>query len=327
MTKLAAWSMEARDGEGALQRPKPTRVDRSHIALERHLEDWIASDMTLIAEGLTLVGRQVTMDDWRLDLLAIDARDRWVVIEIKPRTLDSGALAQALYYAASLDADELFGKLEARLGDFGDPEQLSASVKQQQEGEGERREIAVLLVGAGIHPGVPISGVSFEVFELDGGPQLLVREVVEEPAAPPRRRRLTVEAIRRRAMEFGVGTQFDRFVRMAEAARLAVQPQQQSVRIAPRADRRQFLMYARPRCGDAGGELLVEVGPKQFVEFFDHLDEQEAVDALGEVNGVCGGGEALDAVLDRIERFLTEQLPQPDPDGGERADRLEAKND
>ena len=64
--------------------------------------------------------------------------------------------------------------------------------------EGEEREIAVLLVGAGIHPGlervseflgrfgVPIEVVSFEVFELDGGPPLLIREAVDEPARLPR---------------------------------------------------------------------------------------------------------------------------------------------
>ena len=155
--------------------------------------------MTLIAEGLTLVGRQISIDDGRLDLLAIDSRDRRVVIEIKPGVLNSGALAQALYYASSiarLGADELYEKLEPRLSDFGDAERLSASVKEQLAGEEEGREIAVLLVGAGIHSGlermneflgrfgVPISVFSFEVFELDDGPQLLIREVVDEPAKP-----------------------------------------------------------------------------------------------------------------------------------------------
>ena len=78
-------------------------------------------------------------------------------------------------------------------------------MKQQLAREEERREIAALLVGAGIHPGlermneflgcfgVPIGMVSFDVFELDGGPKLLVREVVDEPTVPPPpRRRLTV---------------------------------------------------------------------------------------------------------------------------------------
>ena len=151
MAKLAAWSIHGQHAEGASERSAPKRVGRSHIGLESHLENWIANDVTLIAEGLTLVGRQVSIDDGRLDLLAIDSQDRWVVIEIKPGVLDSGALAQALNYAASiarLSADELCDKLEPCLKDFGDPERLSARVKQQLAGEEEGREIAVLLVGA-----------------------------------------------------------------------------------------------------------------------------------------------------------------------------------
>ena len=331
MTKLAAWSIDRQQAEGASQGSELKRVGRSHIGLERHLEDWITNDVTLVAEGLTLVGRQITIDDGRLDLLAIDAQDRWVVIEVKPGVLESGALAQALYYASSiarLDADELYGKIEPRLGDFGDAERLSERVKQQLAGGGGR-QIAVLLVGAGIHSGlermneflgrfgVPISVVSFEVFELDGGPQLLIREVVDEPTEPqPPRRPLTVETIRRWAVDVGVGSQFDRFVNIAQAAGLAVQPQRASVRIAPPSNRTRFLMYAQPHAGDGGGELLIHVGAKQFAEFFPHVDEREAIDALGKLDGACVGGEALDAVLDEIERFLTDKVQQPDATEG-----------
>ena len=38
---------------------------------------WIAADAKLIGGELTIVGQQVRIDDGRLDLLAIDARDRW----------------------------------------------------------------------------------------------------------------------------------------------------------------------------------------------------------------------------------------------------------
>ena len=156
MVKLAAWSVDTQHTDGTSPRSKPKRVGRSHIELEVHLEEWIANDVTLILEGLTVVGRQVSIDDGRLDLLAIDSQDRWVVIEIKPGMLDSDALAQALYYAASiarLSADELYGKLEPQLSKLGDVGKLSASVKQQLAGEEDQREIAVLLVGAGIHSG------------------------------------------------------------------------------------------------------------------------------------------------------------------------------
>ena len=328
MTKLAAWSFDAQhDDTGA--RPPPRRLEESHIELEQHLEDWIANDVTLIGEGFTLVGRQVTIDDGRLDLLAIDSQDRWVVIEIKPGRLDSGALGQALYYAASLarlDADELYDKLKNGLGKLGDAESLSLRVKQQLAGDAEEREIAVLLVGAGIHAGlermndflarfgVPISVVSFEVFELEDGPRLLIREVVDEPTMPPApRRRLTVDAIRDMASEAGVREQFDRFVKMSERAGLPVQPQRASVRIAPPANRTRFLMYAGPRTGANGGGLEIWVGPERFADWFPQIDEGEAVTALGRSeDGGYLAGDKLNERLDQIERFLTKHFPQPD---------------
>ena len=217
-----------------------------------------------------------------------------------------------------------------RLRELGDAEKLSASVKQQLAGEEEGREIAVLLVGAGIHSGlerlneflgrlgVPISIVSFDVFELEGGPKLLIREVVDEPTTPPpSRRRLTEEAIRRWAVDVGVGRQFDRFVSMATAAGLAVQPQRASVRIAPAANRTRFLMYAQPRAGGSGGELGIWVGPKQFAEFFPHLSEEDAIEAIGRYDdGGFVGGDALDKRLEEIERFLTDKVQRPDVAGG-----------
>lgn len=325
MRKLAAWSIDPQSGENAAQLVLPQRVGRSHVGLERQLEDWIVNDVTLIAEGLTLVGRQIVLDDGRLDLLAIDSQDRWVVIEVKPGLLYAGALTQALYYASSLarlSPDEILGKLESGLGAFGDANRLLETVKQQLEGEEEGREIAVMLVGAGIHPGlermneflggfgVPIRVVSFDVFEVDGGPKLLVREVVEEPPAPPApRRRLTVERIRRRAVDVGVGAQFDRFVEIAKAAGLAVQPQRASVRIAPPTNRTRFLMYASPRAGAAGGELRIHVSGKALAEFFpEQVDEREASKALRGFSGRQVGGEALDEILAGIERFLTDKL-------------------
>ena len=334
MMNLEVWSLDAQDAESALQQPEPRRVERSKIELEVHLEDWIAKDPTLIAQGLTLVGRQVSIDDGRLDLLAIDAQDRWVVIEIKPGRLDSGALAQGLYYASSLahiGGNDLFEKLQPHLGQLGDAAMLSSRVKEQLDGEdeGKEREIVVLLVGAGIHPGlvrmneflghygVPISVVSFEVFELNGGPRLLIREGINEPTEASRpRRRYTVEAIRDRAVEVGVVVQFDRFVGMSKKAGLAVQPQRASVRIAPPANRTRFLMYAAPEARDSGGGLRVWAGPGQFAEFFPHINKKDATAALGryEDGGFVAGVE-LDQRLDQIERFLTETFQQPDDNG------------
>lgn len=315
MAKLAAWSIDRPRAEDSDRQSEPEKIKRSRIELEKYLEDWIANDVTLIGEGLALVGRQVKIDDGILDLLAIDSQDRWVVIEVKPGVLDYFALTQALYYASSLarlGAGKLKEKLESGLYRLGDgarlPERLYRQLASEaQAGEEEGREIAVLLVGAGIHPGlermsaflgrfdVPIGAVSFEVFELDGGPQLLIREVVDEPAEPtPPGRKLRVATIRSWAADVGVGGQFDRFVKMADDVGLAVQPQRASVRIAPPGDLRRYLMYVQPRSGDNGGELYISVGPEQFAKFFPHVNEQEAIDALGDLkNGKWAGARRL----------------------------------
>ena len=54
----------------------PRRVSRAGVGLEKHLEDWIARDPSLLADGLTIVGRQVGLDGGHLELLAIDWQDR-----------------------------------------------------------------------------------------------------------------------------------------------------------------------------------------------------------------------------------------------------------
>ena len=117
MANLAVWKLGGSQGaEGVGLQPQP--VGRSDVGLEAHLEDWIEADPTLIGGGLDIVGRQVTIHDGRLDLLAIDSQDRWVVIELKAGKLDSGALTQALYYASSLaqlSGDELQAKIRPRL--------------------------------------------------------------------------------------------------------------------------------------------------------------------------------------------------------------------
>ena len=325
--KLAVWSLDAQQGESGPQSWVPQRVGRSKIELEKHLEDWIVSDVTLIGEGLALVGRQVSIDDGRLDLLAIDARDRWVIIEIKPDRLNAGALTQALGYASSLvrlEANELYGKVAPGLIKFGDKEALSARVKQQLAAEGDDREVALLLVGTGIHTGlermieflghfgVPVGVVSFEVFELKDGPKLMIREMTDEPSKPPLpRRKYTVEAICQMARDAGVSEPFKRFVTMAREANLAVQPNKMSVTIAPRANRARFLMYARPQKGG----LVIEVGPKAFAKWHSWIDVDEATDKLGKFQANAHFADAkLNERLKQIECFLTKNFPNPEAD-------------
>ena len=317
MADLGVWTV---DGDA------PKRVSRSGVGLERNLEDWIANDSSLLADGLTIVGRQVRLDGGPLDLLAIDWQDRWVVIELKRERLYRDALAQALDYASSIaamDGDALAELLRPGLGSFGDADELARTVARQLEGEDAGREVAVLLAGVGVDTGlerivdhlggygVPISIVSFEVFEPDGGPRLLIREVTEEQAERRvTRPRLTVDAIRQRAEDAGVAEQFERFVRMSEEAGLAVRPYTRAVMIAPSAARNRYLMLARP---ERGG-IHMHANPARFAEFFPPLAEAEAECAIGPYNPRAHfTGADLDARLDQIEAFL-QALPSGDED-------------
>ena len=309
----------------------PRRVSRGGVGLERRLEDWIARDASLLSDGLTIVGRQVHLDGGFLDLLAVDWRDRWVVIELKRERLYRDALAQALDYASSvarLGPDELEELLRPGIEALGDADELSRAVRRQLDGEDGDREVAVLLAGVGVDAGlqrivshlggyrVPITIVSFEVFEPENGSRLLMREVTEEESPPPRRetKRYTVEAIRLRAQDAGVAAQFDRFLEMATGAGLVPQPNKLSVRIAPPANRIRSLMYAKP---ESGG-IVLSAGPADFAKFFPRLTEEKATAAIGPYEPGSAphlSGAELDARLDQLEAFL-KSLPQAEDDAG-----------
>ena len=317
MADLGVWTV---DGDA------PKRVRRSGVGLERNLEDWIAKDSSLLADGLTIVGRQVRLEGGPLDLLAIDRQDRWVVIELKRGRLYRDALAQALDYASSIaamDRHDLADLLRPGLASLGDADELSRSVQRQLDGEDDGRDVAILLAGIGVDAGlerivahlggyeVPITVVSFEVFEPQDGLRLLIREVTEEDSHPERRpaRRHSVEAIQQRAAEAGVQAQFDRLLEIVREAGLHPRPYSLAVMIAPPTNRSRYLMYARP---EAGG-IAFNAGPQQFAEFFPPLTEDEATAAIGPYEHPAPHlvGADLDARLDQIEAFLR-SLPRGD---------------
>ena len=213
----------------------PARVARSKVGLEKNLEDWIAADPALLAEGLRVIGRQVRLEAGPLDLLGVDAQGRWVLIELKRERLYRETVAQALDYVAcfkALDVHEVRDKLASGLDAFGDPDELTGLIDSQLEDE-EEREVAVMLVGTSVDPGLervvsylsdyelPVSVVTFEVFVLASGEQLLVREVIEEQVVAPAgtSKQKSVDEIQRQAVTYGVGDEFRRLVAAAEVRR------------------------------------------------------------------------------------------------------------
>lgn len=100
-----------------------------------------------------------------------------------------------------------------------------------------------------------------------------------------------------------------------EAAGLKVKPNKLSVSIEPPANGTRMSMYAYPTASDGGGQLYFEASLEILAEFYPNIDEGQAVDALRELNKAYVSGDALDALLEWIERFLTEQVPHPDVGG------------
>ncbi len=77
-TEIKTW--EIRDGR--LIPVNSTLVDSGRLEV-LDLEEWIASDSSIIRPGLHLIGRQVTTRSGPLDLLAIDRSGDLVIIELK----------------------------------------------------------------------------------------------------------------------------------------------------------------------------------------------------------------------------------------------------
>lgn len=79
------------------------------FALEAHLRDFLAKNLDQIEPGLTLVkdsrgeGIEYPVDNGRIDILALDQRGGYVVIELKLAQGRNKALGQILYYMGWVD--------------------------------------------------------------------------------------------------------------------------------------------------------------------------------------------------------------------------------
>jgi len=81
----------------------------SEFALEAHLRDFLAKNLDRIEQGLRLYdfqernGVEFPIDGGRIDLLAVDRNEKFVVIELKLSQGRNKALGQLLYYMGWVD--------------------------------------------------------------------------------------------------------------------------------------------------------------------------------------------------------------------------------
>jgi Holliday junction resolvase-like predicted endonuclease len=273
------------------------RLAESEIQLETQLEKWIAEDPSLIRDGLTVVGRQVEVEGGRIDLLAVDPQDRWAVIEVKRGALRREAITQAIDYAASIEAlpsaqlhDKLKPYLASKNRDLG---HLFAN-RGTGDGHPPFREVLLFIVGTGrgsgvermsdylAQRGIPITAITFDVFDAPDGSRTLAREISEAETPPPfvsQGRKMSVPAVRALADQTGVGQLVERVLDTARDLQLYLRPYRTSVMITPPSNhtRMLFTVWGQGK----GGKVRMYVGHTPFAEYFPVTERTVAL-FLGE---------------------------------------------
>lgn len=289
MAQVGLWQITG-DGPRALN---PASVD-----LEAQLESWIAQDPDMLQRGLTVVGRQVRVEGGILDLLAIDPQGNWVVIEIKRGTIYRETLTQALDYATSiarLPFADLMHRLRSNLANWGNPEATLDDLGIEEESNNTNRDVSIFVVGTGKAPdlermvdylssyNIPISVVTYEVFELPSGERILLRELTDAdqaaPEQPVQAQHLRLDDLEALARQHGVGEEFQILVQAAQKHDIYPRPYKHSVMFTPPNKRTRMLFTIRVRPNNRGNIWLYN-GPAVFAEFYN-VSAEEATRILG----------------------------------------------
>lgn len=265
----------------------PLKLAITDSLWERQLEDWIEQDPNLLETGLTIVGRQIRVDGGHLDLLAIDAQGTWVVIELKRGSLYREVITQALDYASSIalmSHDLLMTKVRDYLDSSPGQDQSNLqSLLASTDDDQEIRDVRISLVGTSVDPGtmrlstylatahnVPITVVTFQVYEIAGGQRVLLRELTDaEPQPQPREPKAprSIEAMCARADAAGAGVPFRSILNAAAGRGLYPRPYKVSIMYTPPANRNRMLYTVWIQTQDPG-LLSIYVGCEAFSEFY-----------------------------------------------------------
>lgn len=195
---------------------------------EQMLEEILVKSPGLLADGLTLVGRQIETAGGPLDLLGVDEDGRLVVFELKRGVLTRDAVAQIIDYASFLselsaaDLNSLINENSGKRGidqiftDFADWYQEDGFPGKSLNTIGKPK---MVLVGLGVderarrmveyltNGGIEMSLITFHGFG-NGDEVFLARqvEVVKRPPLQPQ----NLPILLRRIKEFGVESYFDK---------------------------------------------------------------------------------------------------------------------
>lgn len=203
-------------------------ISRSPLDLEARLEVWIERDISVLSEGLLVIGRQVPTDfGGFIDLLCLDRAGDVVVVELKRDKTPREITAQTLDYGSwvkDLSNQRITAIAEAYLGQ-GKLEEAFKSHLGADLPETLNENHRLLIVASQIDAsseriikylsdsyGVNINAATFQYFKEENGSEVLARIFLIEPSqvedrakvASKRRPYLTYEQLETIAEEKGV---------------------------------------------------------------------------------------------------------------------------
>lgn len=261
-------------------------LNATALDLESRLENWLVEDISILGLGLLVIGQQV-QTSWggAIDLLCIDSQGDLVVVELKRDRTPREITAQLLDYAGWVDGLGSEQVLTIAERHFGDPEGLSKAFKDvfgEELPDVVNEDHRLVAVAARLDArsdrvirylsdvyGVNINAVTFQVFETASGKEFLGRVFLVEPdeverrsqrqSRSKRRRRPTVEELKRRAADEGLGDLFEGLV--DEFSRV----------FGARTRRADSIAFRHPwKRRDAGYSVMMNVYP-------DHDDADDGV--------------------------------------------------
>ena len=277
----------------------PLKLAESNVGLEKNLEGWIEADPSLLPGELEIISRQMRIEGGRLDLLALDPLGRYIVIEVKAGALFTDVISQAMYYAAQIDKFS-FETLESKIHDYPAKNKKDLKTMLRDRGLEERdfgknKEVLIYLVGTQSTSGIetmldfmaskyhmPLTVVTFDVFQTENGQRILVREISEaditKTGTPKKSQRSAadVEKVCALADQTGVGQEFRYIFEESRKLGFHFRPYARSIMYThpDHKVRMLFTVWAHQK------PLKAYIGYEAFVDYYPVATEQ-AAEALG----------------------------------------------
>lgn len=330
--KIRMWEVTAQD--------TLSEMTSSGINLEKRLEDWLDSDISMLDPDLMVIGRQVRTEfGGEIDLLCLDSTGALVAIELKKGQTPREVTAQALDYASwvkdlsyqqieKLAEGYLAGALSEKFRENFDsemPEALNEShrsviVAESMDASTERivRYLSEL--------NVPINVATVQHFKAQDGREMLAQVFLIEPEQVPvtpttRKPPPTLEQIREMAVQNGVGELYKKMAEQLDTTDAFTRKDTTSTGVSYKktfsTGRAQVVFKLMPLWSNKEKGLLFELFTERLATVFEldnndisallpeeHWDWTPWPDAPEDKKSFWGGYQGFFKTDDEVKKFL-----------------------